>query len=115
MLDLLEALRTALPKEIEEAQKLVGQRDELLREAHSKAETMLEETRRQAAQLVSASELVRSTQEEAQRVRDDLARDIQSQQAGADRYADEVLAELEAKIARALVTIQNGRGQLHPN
>lgn len=112
LLDLLEELRASLPKELAAASSLIAQRDELLKEAKRRAEEIVGEAREMAVQLVSESTLVAAAQAEANRVRHEAARDILSQQAGADRYADEVLAELESKIARALSTIQNGRSQL---
>lgn len=113
MLDLLEELRRNLPQELSAAQAVLTQRDELLAEAQRQAEQILADARMAAHQMVRESELVKAAEAEADRVRSDLARDIQSQQSGADRYADEVLAELESKIARALSTIQNGRTQLN--
>lgn len=113
LLDLLEELRTALPKEIEEAQAVMAQRDELLNEAQRRAEAILQDARETASRMVDENEVISAANAEAEKVRADLAREMQVQQAGADRYADEVLAELEAKIARALSTIQNGRSQLN--
>lgn len=112
LLDLLVELRTALPKEISEAEALLSQRDELLGEAHRRAEEIMVEARQTASTLLDQSEIVAAAHGEAERVKAESARDIQAQQAGADRYADEVLGELEAKIARALSTIQNGRQHL---
>lgn len=112
LLDLLEELRSTLPKEIAEAQAILTQRDELLKEAQKRAEAMLYDAREAATRMLDESEVMMAAQAEADRVRAEIARDMQAQQAGADRYADEVLCELEAKIARALSTIQNGRSQL---
>jgi cell division septum initiation protein DivIVA len=111
-LDLLEALRRNLPAELSAAQSLLTQRDELLKEAQRQAEQLMADARNAAQAMVRDSELVKATEAEAERLRSELSREIQAQQSGADRYADEVLAELEAKIARALSTIQNGRQQL---
>lgn len=113
LLDLLEELRASLPKEIEEAQALLTQRDELLAEAQRRAEAILHDACEAANRMIDENEVMSAAQAEAERVRAELAQEMQSQQAGADRYADEVLAELEAKIARALSTIQNGRSQLN--
>lgn len=98
-----------------EAQAVITQRDELLGEAQRRAEAILSDARQASSQLVSESELVAAAQAEAARIRAELDRDLHAQQAGADRYADEVLSELESKIARALSTIQNGRAQLNPS
>lgn len=62
--------------------------------------------------LVSETEIYRQAQQEADRVIRDAHIQIHEQQASADQYADEVLAELENKIGRALQTIKNGRQQL---
>lgn len=112
LLDLLEELRAAIPKELMAAKAMLAQRDELLLEAHRRAEEIVGEAREMVVQLVSQSSMVAAAEAEAERLRQEAARDIVLQQAGADRYADEVLAELESKIARALSTIQNGRSQL---
>lgn len=113
LLDLLEELRASMPREIAAAQSLLAQHDELLKEATRRAEEIVGEAREMAVQLVNESTLVQAAQAESERLRHEAARDIIQQQAGADRYADEVLAELESKIARALSTIQNGRSQLN--
>ncbi len=113
LLDLLEELRATLPKEIEEAQALLTQRDELLAEAQRRAEAIMTDAREAANRMIDENEVMARAQAEADKVRAELAQEMQVQQAGADRYADEVLSELEAKIARALSTIQNGRSQLN--
>ena len=64
---------------------------------------------RQRMQMLSESEIYRMGQQEADRLIREAHIQIHEQQASADQYADEVLAELENKIARALQTIQNGR------
>lgn len=112
LLDLLEELRAALPRELEEAQAVLTQRDELLKEAQRRAEAIMQDARDAASRMIAENEVMSAAQAEAEKVRAELAREMQAQQAGADRYADEVLAELETKIARALSTIQNGRSQL---
>ncbi|MNU02967.1 hypothetical protein D3C72_2468350 [compost metagenome] len=71
------------------------------------------EARRQAQALTADHTITQEALQEADRVRKQLEQDAQSQQAGADRYAEELLVDLEAKIARALTIIQNGRTMLN--
>ncbi len=51
-------------------------------------------------------------QERARQVLAAAERDARQLVQGAERYADDVLANLEAEIARALQTVQNGRQYL---
>lgn len=113
MLDLIEELESTLPEEIKQAQEVVAQREKLLAEARKEAEEIVGQARLQARALLAENDLVKAAQAEAERIRQDLAAESARTMAGADRYADDTLAELEAKVSRALATVQNGRQQLN--
>ncbi len=113
MLDLVEELRNLIPPEVQQAQELVAQRDQLLADAKRDAELLVNEARRQASAMTSEHVITQDALLEAERVRKQLEQDIQQQQAGADRYSEELLVDLEAKISRALTIIQNGRTMLN--
>ena len=112
ILDLLEDLETSLPEELKKAEEVLVDRDKLLAEARHQAEEILTQARQQALVLISEHEITRSAQSEVERLRGEIELESAKNLSGADRYADEVLADLEAKIARALATIQNGRQAL---
>ncbi|MBI6545606.1 MAG: hypothetical protein HY692_02360 [Cyanobacteria bacterium NC_groundwater_1444_Ag_S-0.65um_54_12] len=109
ILDLLEELELSLPEELLRAQEVIAQREHLFDEARRKADDILQQAKQQARVLVSESEIVKQANSEAERMQQEIAAEVQRQQAGADSYADEILAELEAKVSRALSTVQNGR------
>jgi len=113
LLDLVEGLRSLIPPEVQQAQELVAQRDQILAEAKREADLLVMEARRQAHSLTSEHIITQEALAEAEKVRKQLEQDTLSQQAGADRYAEELLTDLEAKIARALTIIQNGRTMLN--
>lgn len=113
LLDLMEEFRNLIPGELQQAQELVAQRDQMLTDAQRQAEFVISEARRQAQALTAEHTITRAATEEADRVRKQLEQDLLSQQLGADRYAEELLTELEAKITRALGIIQNGRSMLN--
>ncbi len=115
ILDLIEELEASLPEELERAEALVGQRDQILAEARQKADDILAQARVQAQAMISQEEITKAAVGEAERVRQDFEIEQQRQQAGAERYADEVLAELESKLSRAMATVQNGRQSLNVN
>ncbi|MFP5501290.1 MAG: hypothetical protein ACLGIN_02295 [Candidatus Sericytochromatia bacterium] len=98
-----------MPSEFRNAQEICAQREAVLQEAQREAEAHKAMAERQRMQMLSESEIYRMGQQEADRLIREAHIQIHEQQASADQYADEVLAELENKIARALQTIQNGR------
>lgn len=109
LLDLLDHIKQELPGEFRTAKEILAQRDLLLQEAEREAEILRANAERERQILVSDSEIFRHSQAEAQRLIRETQAEISDQQASADQYADEVLAELEGKIDRALQTIKNGR------
>lgn len=109
LIDLIDHIRQDLPSEFRNAQEICQQREAVLQEAQREAEATKAMAERQRMQMVSESEIYRMGQQEADRLIREAHIQIHEQQASADQYADEVLAELENKIARALQTIQNGR------
>ena len=113
LLDLVEELRNLIPPEVTQAQELVAQRDQILADAKRDADLIVAEARRQAAAMTSEHVIAQEAHLEAERVRKQLEQDIHQQQAGADRYSEELLVDLEAKISRALTIIQNGRTMLN--
>lgn len=113
LLDLIEELRSLLPPEIQQAKDVMAQRDQMLIEAQRHAEATLAEARHQAQMMTSDHAVARAAAEEAERVRRQLEQDTINQQAGADRYAEELLTDMETKISRALSIIQNGRSMLN--
>lgn len=112
-LDMLEELEISLPEELKQAQEVIANRDKILADAKRDAEETVSQAKLQARTLLSDSEILRQATTEAERIRQDLVAEQQKSQVGAERYADDTLAELEAKVTRALATVQNGRTQLN--
>jgi len=113
MLDLIEELETTLPDELKQAQEVVANREKLLAEARKEADEIVGQAKLQVRTLLGENEIVKQAQAEADRIKQDLAAEAATARSGADRYCDEVLADLEAKVSRALATVQNGRQQLN--
>jgi cell division septum initiation protein DivIVA len=123
VLDLLDELREVMPVEMEDARRVIAQRDAVLAEAQLQAERtlelarhqattlvddggtraaeMLEEARSEQARLVSETAVHQSARETAERLRTD-----------AQHYADRTLADLLAVLQRAVATTEQGRAAL---
>jgi cell division septum initiation protein DivIVA len=138
VLDLLDELRAALPRALEDAREVLVARQELLGQARDRRDRVTAEARQEADRVLSAA------REEAERVlgaaRADAERMVSAQgvrraaeaealgvleaareradrlRAEADAYADERLAALEDTLGRLLGTVQRGREVLgHPS
>ncbi|MDB5097174.1 MAG: hypothetical protein JWM80_1595 [Cyanobacteria bacterium RYN_339] len=112
LIDLIDHIRQDLPSEFRHASEVCAQRDGILSDAQRDAEGLRTNAERDRMRMVSETEIYRQAQAEADRLIRESHIQIHEQQASADQYADEVLAELENKIGRALQTIKNGRQQL---
>jgi RNA-splicing ligase RtcB len=112
LLELLEKIRASLPEEVGRAKVIAKDQERMMRVAQEKAQAIVEEAASKHEELVEDHEIVqrarttadvvlREAQERADQVRD-----------GADRYARDVLAEMEARLGNALGAVRKGRETL---
>ena len=130
LIDLIDQMRVAVPREVYDARDVVERRDEVVREAEHKAEDILaqarEELERRLAQteIVQASqerakevvaaaeerarELLRSAEEQARERLDEAQRVSRTEMGEADAYAVATLRRLEEQLEGFLNTVHNG-------
>jgi hypothetical protein len=101
ILDIIDRMRVAVPEEIKQARRVVGEQDRLLNEAHARVQQALEEQGLMAAITAERERLITQAEHDAATVR-----------AGADDYARQVLEELEQRLVRLTVSVQNGLKEL---
>jgi vacuolar-type H+-ATPase subunit H len=107
-LEWIDQLRVTIPEEVKSARRVTNEVERLLEQAREEAEQILARAQEQATYLIEERELTRQADElsheivrQAQLEGDEIRR-------GADDYASEVLAGLEAEVARTLKTIKHG-------
>jgi hypothetical protein len=107
-----EGLRKALPEELEEARRIAEECEAIVADARRGAERPLGEARERQDRLVAAHERV----QEAQAVADELlavARGREEElRRGAEDYANEAFATLEATLGDLIVQVRRGREHL---
>ena len=107
--ELLRELRMKTPDEIKRYQKIIANKDAILADAQSKAESMIEEAQIHTNELVSeheimqqaysqANEIVMAATEQAQQILDNATNDANDIRIGAMQYADDLLANAESII-----------------
>lgn len=130
LLDLVDRMRVAVPKEVYEARELLERKAEVLAEGEREAAELLEQTRAEMERRLGETEVVKAAHErsrvlvqEAEQRASDLLRDAEEQararldeaQAAsreemreADAYALQTLRRLEEQLDGFMTTVRNG-------
>jgi flagellar biosynthesis/type III secretory pathway protein FliH len=130
LLDLIDRMRIAVPREVYDSREVIEKRDEVLRVAEEEAAQLLEESRAeiekklQETEVVKAAEerarellreaqsraqeLVRSAEEQARGRLDDAQESSSAQMREADVYALQTLRRLENELDGFLTTVRRG-------
>ncbi|MBC8161406.1 MAG: hypothetical protein H7Z42_09320 [Roseiflexaceae bacterium] len=101
ILDIIDRIRVAVPGEIKQARRVIGQQERLIGEAEAKVQQALDE-----------QGLLAAVETERARLIDQAERDATGIRAGADDYAAQVLGELEQRLQKLTASVQNGLGEL---
>jgi F0F1-type ATP synthase membrane subunit b/b' len=112
ILEILEGAREYLPADLFEAEKIISDRDRIIEEGRTSAETMIATAREDVARMVEQTAIVQSARDEAQRILDD-ARDIAAQEREeVEAYIDGRLATLEVILNKTMEAVSRGRERL---
>jgi len=112
LLELLEKVRASLPEEVGRAKVIAKDQDRVMRAAQEKAQAIVDEAASRHEELIDQNEIVlraRTTADTVLREAEERAGKIRE---GADRYAAETLAEMEARLANALGAVRKGKEML---
>lgn len=103
LLELVDRLRSAVPAEVRQAHQVLDQHDQILQSARDKARQLLEERGVLDALDKERRQLLDAAEQDAQRIRTE-----------ADRYARNVLLDLEERLAKIQTSVRNGVEALQP-
>jgi cell division septum initiation protein DivIVA len=101
ILDIIDRMRVAVPEELRQARRVIGEQERLIGEAQARVHEVLEE-----------QGLLAAVEAERARLLGQAERDAQAIRAGADDYARQVLEELEQRLAKLTASVQNGLKEL---
>jgi hypothetical protein len=112
LIEFVEKIRSTLPEEVGRAKIIAKDQERVIRAAQEKAQAIVENASSKHEELVDQNEIVqraRKTAEIVLREAEERARKVRE---GADQYAAQLLAEMEARLAAALGSVQKGRQAL---
>ncbi|MGB6987288.1 MAG: hypothetical protein WBD74_15050 [Candidatus Aquilonibacter sp.] len=101
LLEFVEKIRSTLPKEVGRAQIIAKDQERVMRAAQEKADELIDDHEILQRARTTAEVVLREAEERARKIRE-----------GADTYATQVLAEMEARLGAALGSVQKGRATL---
>ncbi|MGC9334609.1 MAG: hypothetical protein ACP5JJ_10700 [Anaerolineae bacterium] len=114
-LDVIDQMRTAIPREIKESEKVQRERDRIVAQAEEEAERIVRMAQDEAANMVQDHEVIGLAQQRANTVIARAQREAEAMKLEADEYARGVLLALEGQldglddqIAQLLSTVRNG-------
>jgi hypothetical protein len=96
ILDIIDRMRVAVPEELKQARRVIGEQERLLGEAQARVREALEE-----------QGLLAAVEAERARLTEQAERDAAKVRAGADEYARQILEDLEQSLIRLSTSAQN--------
>lgn len=112
LLGLVGELRHALPRELGEARWLLQDRERVLAAARAQADELLSQAKETLEASARDHEIYRRAEELAENLIGKAKMAADEIRAGADAYADDVLAQLEAVLQKSMDQVAAGRREL---
>ncbi|MDI3270585.1 MAG: hypothetical protein QJR00_07745 [Bacillota bacterium] len=111
-LELLEAVRVALPPSLGEAERIQRERERILSQAREEAQAILERAREEARHLTDEAVIAQKAEEEARQLYREAEEGARRLRHSAVKYAVEVLTQVEGNLRQAQEVLKDGRRRL---
>lgn len=109
LLEMIEKIRASLPEEVGRAKVIAKDQDRMIRVAQEKAQAIVDEAATKHEELLEESEIVKRARTTADVLLNEAQERARKVREGADRYANDVLREMEARLAGAIGAVRKGR------
>ncbi len=114
LVEFIEKMRSTLPEEVGRAKVIATNKDRVIRDAQEKAQQIVTEAVNQKSELIDQTDIMKQARVTADILMRDAEEKARKIRAGADTYAAQVLADLEARLATALGSVKKGQEALVP-
>lgn len=108
-LDMLADLREALPRELEDARRIVADRSNILENAKKDAEMTTRAAEDRAKRLIDHDEIVKQAQMKANEIISTAQLQSRELKKAAIEYADSVLAQVDEQLNKSIVEVRQRR------
>ena len=111
--ELIDELKRSLPSAIQESRYILSQKEKILSQAKEMGERTIKEAELRAEQLVSESNLIKKTEEEAQEMMDNANKKCSQLYNVTKENIDRLLKSVEDYLLENLHVVRNNREELN--
>ena len=108
-LDMLADLRSQLPRELEDARRIVADRSNILETAKKEAEMTTRVAEERARKLVDHDEIVKQAQMKANEIMSTAQLQSRELKKAAMEYVDSMLAQVDEQLNKSLIEVRQRR------
>ena len=108
MLACIDDLRLSLPDEIKQARWTLQEQQRLLSEAQAEAARTVSKAGERAQTMIGQHDLVKRAEKQAEAMLKEATAKAEETRRAADRYASEVMQNLESQLLRTVATVKKG-------
>lgn len=111
-LEIIDEIKQEIPKEVQEAQDIVSQKNQILLEAQNEADTIIKEAERQFKQLINENEITKKATLEAEEILENAQNTAKEIRVGTHHYTDRILYNLQVQLRDLNDAIEANRNEL---
>ncbi len=115
LVEFVEKIRASLPEEVGRAKLIAKDQQRMIRSAQEKAQAIVTQATSKHEELLDEHEIVQRARATAETILREAEQRSYKVREGADRYAAQMLGELEARLSNALGSVRKGREALAPH
>jgi len=104
----IDELRLSLPDEIKQARWTLQEQQRLLSEAQAEAARTVSKAGERAQTMIGQHDLVKRAEKQADAMLKEATTKAEETRRAADRYASEVMQNLESQLLRTIATVKKG-------
>jgi hypothetical protein len=112
LLAMLDEMRDLIPAEVQRAESLLHERDDVVESGRREAEQIIADAHTEQARLVTETEVQREALAESERVVIEADREARQMRQEVDDYVDTKLANFEIVLNKTLTAVLRGRQKL---
>ena len=111
-LELLDEIKDGLPRDLEYAQQVLAQRDEIIEAGQQNADSLIAGAREEVSRLIEQTAIVKAAREESKRILAEGREIAADERVEVEQYIDSRLATLEVILNKTMDAVTRGREKL---
>ncbi len=111
-LDAVDAIRISMPEAVVQAERIVRDKERIVAQADAEAERVISLAKEQAAFLIAERQLLRQAELQSEAILNTAREDAKEIVSSAQKYASDLLTQLESEAMRILAEIRKASSQV---